>query len=295
MNVPSIPLARLRAELEAAGAPPRKRHGQNFLHDGNLLAAIVRDAEVGATDTVLEIGAGPGLLTRHLLATGARVIAVEIDPRVRIVAGHLIEPEWAERLEWIEADVLASHHVLAPEVVEVLPRCDAVVSNLPYNIAAVVIANLLTEPVGPDRLVCMVQREVGDRLLADCGSRDFGSLGALSALCAEGRQVRKVPPAAFWPKPHVDSVVVRLDRRADRPQGEALQRVQAFLEAAFHTRRKTLVNSVALASGRPAAEVAEILGLAEKSEKRRAEAFEPLQLSDLAQRWGHATSGHKRS
>jgi 16S rRNA (adenine1518-N6/adenine1519-N6)-dimethyltransferase len=141
----------------------------------------------------------------------------------------------------------------------------------------------------------MVQREVGERMLAGSGSRDFGSLSALSALCAEGRLLRRVPPAAFWPRPHVESVVVRLDRRSDRPQGEALQRLQVFLEAAFHARRKTLVNSVALASGRTAAEVAEILGLAEKTEKRRAEAFEPLQLSDLAQRWGHATSGHKRS
>jgi len=295
MNIPSIPLARLRAELEAAGAPPRRRHGQNFLHDGNLLAAIVRDAEVGPDDTVLEIGAGPGLLTRHLLATGARVIAVEIDPRVRTVASHLIEPEWVERLEWIEADVLASHRALAPQVVNLLPRCSAVVSNLPYNIAAVVIGNLLTAPAGPERLVCMVQREVGERLLADSGGREFGSLGALTALCAKGRLLRKVPPAAFWPQPHVDSVVVRLDLRADRPRGEDLQQLQAFLAAAFHTRRKTLVNSVALASGRNSAEVAGILGLTEKTEKRRAEAFEPLQLSDLARRWGHATSGHKRS
>jgi 16S rRNA (adenine1518-N6/adenine1519-N6)-dimethyltransferase len=295
VNIPSIPLARLRAELESAGAPPRRRHGQNFLHDGNLLAAIVRDAEITEAQTVLEIGAGPGLLTRHLLSTGAKVIAVEIDPRVADVAQRLVEPEWLDRLEWIEADVLANQRSLAPAVVEVLPRCDAVVSNLPYNIAALVIGNLLTAPVGPDRLICMVQREVGERLLAKPGTREFGSLGVLTSLCAAGKLVRKVPPAAFWPRPKVDSVIVRLDRHADRPQGDVLESLQAFLAAAFHTRRKTLINSVAVAGGRSPAEVARILGFDVKTEKRRAEAFNPIQLCDLAQRWAIALSGHKRS
>jgi 16S rRNA (adenine1518-N6/adenine1519-N6)-dimethyltransferase len=294
-QLPAIRLADLRAALEAAGAPPRRRHGQHFLQDGNLLAAIVRDAGVVAGDTVLEIGPGPGLLTRHLLATGARVVAVEIDPRVRVAAGMLIEPHLAERLEWQEADALSGPKTLSPRLREVLPRCTRVVANLPYNIAATLVVGLLREPSAPESQVVMVQREVGERLLAAPGSRDYGALSVLTALSATGQVLRSVPPAAFWPPPRVQSVVLRLTRRPDRPPEESLRALEAFLALAFHGRRKILLNSVASAAGLTAAEVARRLGLDEQ-EKRRAEAFTSLQLFDLAQAWAStAPSGLNRS
>ena len=295
MTLPPIPLARLRAAVESAGAPPRKRHGQHYLQDANLLAAIVRDAEVGPRDVVLEIGPGPGLLTRHLLAAGAEVRAVEIDARVRVAADQLVEAELRPRLRWTEADALDGPQALSAPLRALLPGCTCVVSNLPYNIAAPLIVLLLEEPAAPDRLVCLIQAEMGARLLAPSGGRDYGSLSVVRELCATGRVLRRVPPGAFWPVPRVDSVVVELRRRPDRPAAADLLALHAFLALAFHARRKTLPNSVAGASGVPVAEVCRRLALPENLEKRRAEALPPVQLLALAQNWASNAPGERNS
>ena len=294
-SLPPIPLARLRAAVQAAGAPPRKRHGQHFLQDANLLAAIVRDAEVGPGDVVLEIGPGPGLLTRHLLAAGAAVRAVEIDPRIRTAADQLVEAELWPRLSWTEADALAGPQALSEPLRALLPGCTRVVSNLPYNIAAPLIALLLEEPAAPDRLVGLIQAEMGDRLLAPEGSRIYGSLSVVRAVCAEGRILRRVPPVAFWPPPRVSSVLVELRRRPDRPDARALLALHTFLGLAFHARRKTLANSVSQASGVPVAEVCRRLALPEKTQKRRAESYPPVQLLTLALAWASNAAGERNS
>ncbi len=296
MTLPSVRLADLRAALESAGAPPRRRHGQHFLHDGSLLAAIVRDGEVTAADTVLEIGPGPGLLTRELLATGARVVAVEIDPRIRQVAYTLIEPELQRRLDWVESDALSGTRELSPGLRAVLPRCTRLVANLPYNIAAPLVVNLLREPTAPGQMAVMVQREVGERLLAGPGGRDYGSLSVITGLLASGKTLRRVPPGAFWPPPRVQSVVIGLTRRGDLPSEPALQDLERFLAGAFHSRRKILLNSLAAHFGCTATEVARRLGLDENLEKRRAEVFAPVQLQALAHAWAStAPSGLNRS
>jgi 16S rRNA (adenine1518-N6/adenine1519-N6)-dimethyltransferase len=293
MNVlPAVPLARLRAALEAAGSPPRRRHGQHFLVDHNLLALIAREGGAGPGDTVLEIGPGPGLLTRHLLAAGAGVVAIEIDPRVRGAAEALVEPELWARLEWVEADALDGPRALSAAVLERLPRCTQLVSNLPYNISVPLLLNLLIQPGGPRRLVATIQKEVGDRLLAGPGGRDYGPVSVIAALCAGRRLVRRIGPQAFWPRPRVDSALVALDRRPRRPQSLEFGELQAFMPLAFHARRKRLPNSVALATGRGAEEVARLLGLGENLRTWRAEAFSPLQLCALAHRWAsHARAG----
>lgn len=289
--LPPIPLAVLRAAVLAAGAPPRKRHGQHFLQDANLLAALVRDARIGPQDVVLEIGPGPGLLTRHLLAAGARVRAVEIDRRIHAAAERLIEAELRPGLHWVEADALAGSQALSPELLGLLPGCTSVVSNLPYNVAAPLIVLLLQEPSAPDRLLFMIQAEMGQRLLAGPGHRDYGSLSVVTSLCAEGRVLRRVPPEAFWPVPRVASVVIELRRRASRPPSEALAALHAFLGLAFQARRKTLANSVAQAALLPVGQVCERLGLPEKLRQSRAEAFSPVQLLHLALGWAGIASG----
>ncbi len=293
--LPPIPLARLRAVLAAQGAAPRKRHGQHFLHDTNLLAAIVRDGTVGADDTVLEVGPGPGLLTRHLLATGARVLAVEIDPAMTAVAAQLVEPRLSERLTWFESDAMAGGRRLSQATEEALGRCTKFVANLPYQISGPLLGGLLVRKAGPDPIVAMVQREMAERLLGSPGQKSWGPLGVLAALGARGAIRRRVPPGAFWPVPKVDSAVVVLERRADQPGPEDLDRLQAFLPLAFHTRRKTLVNSVAAATGLKSGEVTERLGKQENVEKLRAEAFDELELLDLARHWAsHASGAHER-
>jgi 16S rRNA (adenine1518-N6/adenine1519-N6)-dimethyltransferase len=294
--LPPIPLARLRAALESADCPPRRRHGQHFMIDPNLLTSVAKSGGAGPDDVVLEVGPGPGLLTRLLLATGARVVAIEIDPRMRAVATQLVEPALWERLTWIEGDVLAGTRALSSALLAVLPGCTRMVANLPYNVASPLIANLVGRPQPLGRLVVTVQREAADRLLARPSTREYGPLSVLVSLLSRARLVRPIPPAAFWPRPRVDSALVELQPRADRSQIHAVHALGAFLPGAFHNRRKTLVNSLSESCGRPSAEVALVLALDQKFEKWRAEAFEPVQLCELALRWASsASSGRNRS
>ncbi|MFT7465056.1 MAG: 16S rRNA (adenine1518-N6/adenine1519-N6)-dimethyltransferase, partial [Pseudohongiellaceae bacterium] len=223
--------------------------------DNNLLAAIVRDAGISADDTVLEIGPGPGLLTRHLLATGAVVRAVEIDPGMRPVSIDLIERDLAPRLTWVEADALAGGRQLSSQVLDLLPGCRTLVANLPYGISAPLLGSLALEPEAPAVWVVMIQKEMGARLGAQVGTRDYGPLAVLMSQCTVIRELRKVPPQSFWPRPKVDSVVVRIERRAEQPARDELLDLQGFLAAAFHTRRKTLVNSLSEAWSESSAEV----------------------------------------
>jgi 16S rRNA (adenine1518-N6/adenine1519-N6)-dimethyltransferase len=296
MNPPPIPLARLKAALEAAGAPPRRRHGQNFMIDPNLLASVARDGGAGPGDLVLEVGPGPGLLTRHLLASGARVLAIEIDPRMRRVAEQLIEPESWSRLTWVEADALAGTRALSAPLLQALPGCTRLIANLPYGVASPLLANLLCHPSPLARLVVTVQREAADRLLARPDGREYGPISVLVALCSRGRLLRPIPPAAFWPRPRVASALIELDLREDRPQAVAIEALAAFLPLAFHNRRKTLVNSVSEGSGIPAGRVSERLILEENFHKWRAEALDPVQLCGLALLWAaSASSGRNRS
>lgn len=288
-------LARLQAALAAVGASPRKRHGQHFLWRDEHLAAIVARAAVGPGDTVLEVGPGPGLLTRHLLAAGADVVAVEIDPAMRRVADRLLDDvERLECLEWIEADVLAGTRRLSPPVAGRLVACDKLVANLPYNVSAPLIALVLGADEGPERLVVTVQREVADRLLSGPSSPDYGPLSVQVALRATGEIVRPLSAGCFWPPPRVRSAIVDLRRRSE-PLVPLPEGLDAFLSAAFHNRRKTLVNSLSTAVGEGAGDVIARLGLDKNQEKVRAEALSPVQLCTLATRWAdHAPGGRLR-
>lgn len=292
-ELPPVTRARLRAALASAGAAPRRRWGQNFLLDNGLLAAIVAGADVEAGDTVLEVGPGPGLLTRHLLAGGATVVAAEIDEAMPQVARQLVEPELWPGIEWLPGDVLERGRRLAPGVRACLPRCARLVANLPYQIAASLLIALDLEPEAPVVRVVMIQREVGERILAQPGTKAWGPLGVVSTLTSTARRLRKVPPAVFWPAPKVESVVLRLDQRADRPSSEVVSGLLSFLGLAFHSRRKTLANSVAGALGVKAADVSDALGLGEKLEKERAENLEALQLCDLSTRWMESALGER--
>jgi len=279
--------------LTAHGVAPRRRHGQNFLLDNNLLAAIVRDAGVAAGDIVLEVGPGPGLLTRHLLATGSEVRAIEIDPGMGPVARDLIEERFAARLTWVDGDALAGGRRLSESLTKLLPGCRALVANLPYGISAPLLGSLALEPAAPDTWVVMIQKEMGARLSAQPGTRDYGPLAVLMAQCTDITVLRKVPPQSFWPRPKVDSVVVKLERRDEQPAQEELLALQEFLAAAFHTRRKTLVNSLAEAWSEPAPEVLSSIKLEKSEEKWRAEVFPPVKLCALAQDWAQSALGER--
>jgi 16S rRNA (adenine1518-N6/adenine1519-N6)-dimethyltransferase len=227
----------LRESLNAAGLGARKRFGQHFLLDLNICRKIVRIAEVYDGESVLEVGPGPGGLTRALLEAGARVTAVEKDPRFIPLLQDLADAAEG-RLRLIESDALAFDHAA-----ELSPGT-AVVANLPYNVASPLLVKWLTGPFRAASLTLMFQAEVARRITAKPGGADYGRLGVLAqAICHCGIAMT-LPARAFTPPPKVDSAVVRLTPRANRPAGAVLEQLQVVTAAAFGQRRKKLRSSV---------------------------------------------------
>ena len=231
----------LRDVIRQHGLSAKKSLGQNFLLDLNLTARIARAGEPLDDVAVIEVGPGPGGLTRALLALGAkRVIAIERDARA-IAALDEIAAHYPGRLEIISGDALAFD--IAGHLAGNRAR---VVANLPYNIAtALLVGWLTTEPWPPwyNALVLMFQREVAERIVAKVGDKAYGRLAVLAGWRCEGKIMFDVAPTAFVPQPKVTSSVVRLIPRAEplACNSAALQRVT---EAAFGQRRKMLRQSL---------------------------------------------------
>ncbi len=231
----------LREVIRRHGLTPKKSLGQNFLFDLNLTARIARAAEPLENITVVEVGPGPGGLTRALLALGARrIVAIERDQRA-IAALEEIAARYPGRLEIIAGDALSvdPREQLGPERARV-------VANLPYNIATALLIGWLTvEPWPPwyDALLLMFQREVAERIVATPGSKSYGRLSVLAGWRTEAKILFDVARSAFVPPPKVTSSVVRLTPRRVPLACDAavLQRVT---EAAFGQRRKMLRQSL---------------------------------------------------
>ena len=238
----------LREVIRRHGLRPRKSLGQNFLYDLNLTSRIARAGGTLAGVTVVEVGPGPGGLTRALIAAGAaKVIAVERDERALAALGE-IAARYPDRLEVIAGDALDF------DARPFLGRGPArVIANLPYNIATALLVRWLgVEPWPPwyDSLVVMFQREVAERIVAAPGSKSFGRLAVLAGWRTEARILFDVAAAAFVPPPKVTSSVVRLVPRLEplRCDRAALERVT---EAAFGQRRKMLRQSLRSLGGDP--------------------------------------------
>ncbi len=230
----------LRDVIRRYGLSGKKSLGQNFLLDLNLTTRIARAAEPIKGTTIVEIGPGPGGLTRALLALGAeRVITIERDDRA-IDALQEIAARYPGRLEVVPGDALEFD---APAYLRGDPA--RVVANLPYNIATALLVGWLTQPWPPwfDMLVLMFQREVAERVVAKVGDKSYGRLAVLAGWRCEAKILFDVAPSAFVPPPRVTSSVVRLIPRAQPLpcDAAALQRVT---EAAFGQRRKMLRQSL---------------------------------------------------
>jgi 16S rRNA (adenine1518-N6/adenine1519-N6)-dimethyltransferase len=240
----------LAAELDVR---PTKKLGQNFVHDPNTVRRIVEMAGVGPGDTVLEVGPGLGSLTLGLLDSGASVAAVEIDP---VLAGRLprtvaeYAPDAVDRLRVLPADALR----LRAGDLAVPP--DALVANLPYNVAVPVVLHLLAELPSLARGLVMVQTEVADRMAAGPGSRIYGVPSVKLAWYGRARKVAAVPRSVFWPVPNVDSALVSFERNSESDTPAATSAVDRELvfdvvDAAFSQRRKTLRAALATWAGSP--------------------------------------------
>ncbi len=228
------------ARLRDRGLAPRKRLGQHFLHDPRLLSALAAESGVTATDTVFEVGTGPGTLTRELSLRARRVISVDIDPALLAFAREELEP--ATNVELLEIDALEPGLRLAKPLVERLRTEERFlwVSNLPYSIASPLIVALLEAGVPWAGASLLVQEEVGERLAARVGTKAYGPLTALVAFWASAHLGRRVPPGAFWPPPAVHSRVVRLEPSGPLGQREEHASYSAWVKRLFQGRRKQL-------------------------------------------------------
>jgi 16S rRNA (adenine1518-N6/adenine1519-N6)-dimethyltransferase len=227
--------------LRKYGIRPLKRLGQCFLFDRNIMEKIIRIADVRDTDTVVEIGAGIGVLTDMIASRASRVVALEVD---RLLV-DLLRKELGDRgnVEVIHADVLRFDfsQVDTGSPQERLK----VIGNVPYNISSQILLRLLEYRHSIGRIVLMLQREVAERLAASPGTKDYGPLSVYVALYTEPTLESRVAASCFHPRPDVESRILRLDVR-----NEPLCRVdnadffQRLVRASFSKRRKTLLNNL---------------------------------------------------
>ena len=196
----------LLAALESIGMRPGRGLGQNFLLDGNLLDAIVRLGKPQKGEIILEVGPGFGALTRRLLKTGAQVYAVEFDHRI---AGYLRKNLPQENFHLTEADACRVNYQ------ELLPPGEPfrAIANLPYSISTIFIARMLDLPDPPREMFFMLQREMGERLAAAPGTKEYGALSVRTQLRYTVKIEKLVPPEVFFPPPEVESAVVSFRSR----------------------------------------------------------------------------------
>lgn len=252
-----------RELLENYGVLPKKSLGQNFLHDPNLLDKIVAIAELDPSDAVLEVGPGTGALTGRLAAAARRVVAVEVD----------------ERLQPVLEDVVAQHpnlqvlyrDILDVDVAALFPGEPYVlVANLPYYITSAILRHVLDIAHRPRRLVLTVQQEVAERLLAK--PDDMSILTVSVQFYGQPQIVTRLKPGVFWPRPDVDSAVVRIDTY-ERPPVDVPDAARFFrvVRAGFGQKRKQLKNSVSSGLHLSSAETEALFQSAGIDSRRRAE------------------------
>lgn len=244
---PRQTLSYLRELLDQHGIRPQSKRGQNFLIDLNLLNLLVNAAELTKDDLALEIGTGTGSLTSRLAQEAGAVLSVEIDDAfhdlVRTLAGN------PANVVFLHADVLKNKNELNPSVLKALDEfmqrsaCKQIklVANLPYAVATPVIANLLLTPLPIVKMVVTVQLEIAERLISLPSTKEYGALAVLVQSLADVALVRRLPPSVFWPRPKVESAIVKIDPRADkRAEVGDVVRLRNFLRDLYAHRRKNL-------------------------------------------------------
>ncbi len=260
--------AEIRALLQRHGHRPNKALGQHFLADPNMVARIVRTAGVGPGDRVVEVGAGTGTLTAALAATGAEVVAFEIDR-------HL-EPLLREAVGDLDVDLR-----IEPATRSALAALGegpwTMVANLPYNVGTPLVLDLLQEVPAIVRFVVMVQVEVAERLAAGPGSRRYGLPSVIAGLYGEVRLLFPVAAAVFFPPPEVDSAVIEIVRRGDVSSHAAA--AVCLAATAFRQRRKMLRGSLSGVLADPVG----TLRAAGIDETARPETLEPAAFVRLAE------------
>jgi len=245
----------IKVLLAEAGLRPAKRYGQHFLIDGNLMRMLVDEADLGPSDTVIEVGPGIGNLTELLVERAGWVVAVEIDAAIAEIARTRLDGAGAENLDFLVLDVLANKHTVAPEVLDVaetrrrkLAGEIKLVANLPYQAATPLVAELVMRDPPLERLVFTVQEEVAARFAAEPGTPDYGPVSVIVQAMATVEVLRRLAPSVFWPRPQVWSAMVRVRPEAGRrAQVRDLAALRRTVHGLFVHRRKRAARSLALA------------------------------------------------
>lgn len=251
-------LPTLRESLEQHGLMAKKSFGQHFLLDLNITRKIVRLGGPFDGEVVIEVGPGPGGLTRALLETDAqKLIAIEKDSRFLELLAEL-KPVYGERFDAIEADALKidEAQILAERG---LPAKAHIVSNLPYNVGTPLLIKWLTGPWQPASMTLMFQLEVALRVVAPVGDDDYGRLSVIAQVLCDCDKLMDLPARAFTPPPKVDSAVVKLAPKADRPPEAIIKNLEKVTAAAFGQRRKMLRSSLKALGGEALLEKAGIV------------------------------------
>ena len=263
------------------GLKPTKKLGQNFVIDQNMVEKIVRTSNVSKDSIVLEVGPGLGSLTLALMATGAKVIAVEIDERLAEIL-----PNTAKAKGFGESQLI----VINKDALEIskndVYNPDVLVANLPYNVSVPVIIHILETFPSIKNYLVMVQSEVADRLAANPGSRTYGSPSVKLQWYAEVSKAGSISRNVFWPVPNVDSDLVQLHRRNNVDES-IRKELFAVVDAAFSQRRKMLRSALSSMCG-GSEKASEILESVQIDQRLRGEA---LNVSDYVR----LTEGMKKS
>jgi 16S rRNA (adenine1518-N6/adenine1519-N6)-dimethyltransferase len=244
-------LSYLRNLFASRGMRPKSKLGQNFLIDLNLLDLILRSAELTREDLALEVGSGTGSLTVRLLEQAGAVVSVEVDGDFAALTDEEVSER--DRVALLHADALKNKNELNPDVLRAIAdlgtRCGTrrvkLVSNLPYAVAVPVISNLLLGEMAVERMVVTVQWEIAERLLAAPGTKDYGALAVMVQSLADVELVRRLSPKVFWPRPLVESAIVRIRPNAAKREhvGDPL-RFRVFLRDLYVHRRKNLRGAI---------------------------------------------------
>lgn len=232
-----------------------KALGQNFIFDNNLLDAIVSDSGAGADDTVVEIGTGAGTLTSRLALRAKKVFSFEVDKNLQDILS--LSLQGCENVEVVFRDVLKMKDDEFTRIVGEGPF--RVVANLPYYVTTPMIMRFIESPLPVSTLTVMVQKEVADRLVAECGSADYAAVTLAVKMFGDARVTRTVDRRMFRPAPNVDSAVVQIERVPERLEGEDTALLKRVVRAAFAMRRKTLANNLASSFGMNKAAAAEVV------------------------------------
>ncbi|MBW7904724.1 MAG: 16S rRNA (adenine(1518)-N(6)/adenine(1519)-N(6))-dimethyltransferase RsmA [Phycisphaerae bacterium] len=299
--MPGQTLSEIRTLLAAAGLSPQYRFGQNFLIDLNLMRKLVDAAGLNSEDVVLEVGPGTGSLTELLLASGAHVVAAEIDRGLCDLLRRRLGDH--PRFTLVEGDALSTKHQVNPALLDSLRKTSRLtqpaggrdhtiplklVANLPYQVATPLLIELLCGDPPFARLCATIQKEVGQRLAARPATETYGPASVVVQTLARVETLAHLPPEAFWPRPQVHSVMLRLT-----PLPEARSRVRdaaglaGFVSRAFRQRRKMLRSSLQTL----AAESAALLETAGISGAARAEELTPADWERLFLAWRSSRPG----